>query len=221
MTVHMMREFGAAVETDLRSRFRVLAQPWYEGRDFTIEPDATAAGYFFAAAAIGRGEVTVQGLGRRSLQGDLRFVDVLCQMGCQAVFSSDGVKLCGGPLTGITVDMNALSDCVMTLAAVACFAQGPTTIHNVAHIRHKETDRLQALTQELRKVGAGVREFADGLEITPGPLRGAVIETYNDHRLAMSMALIALVTPGIVLKNPGCVAKTYPDFFDDLDRLRR
>ena len=126
----------------------------------------------------------------------------------------------GGPLRGIDVDMNDISDTVMTLAAVACFADGPTTIRNVAHIRHKETDRLAALATELRRVGAEVTEFADGLTITPRPLHGAEIETYNDHRMAMSMALIGLRVPGIVIKNPGCVAKTYPHFFTDLERLR-
>jgi 3-phosphoshikimate 1-carboxyvinyltransferase len=220
MTVQMMREFGATVETDLQTHFHVLSHPWYERRDYAIEPDATAASYFFAAAAISRGEITVRGLGRRSLQGDLRFIDVLCEMGCRAVFSAKGVTVVGGPLSGIDVDMNAMSDCVMTLAAVACFAQGPTTIRNVAHVRHKESDRLAALAEELRKTGAKVREFQDGLQITPGSLHGAVFETYNDHRMAMSLALIGLVTPGIVLKNPGCVIKTYPAFFDDLERLR-
>jgi 3-phosphoshikimate 1-carboxyvinyltransferase len=116
--------------------------------------------------------------------------------------------------------MNDISDTVMTLAAVACFAEGPTTIRNVAHIRHKETDRIAALATELRRVGAGVEEFADGMTIHPRPLHGAEIETYNDHRMAMSMALIGLKVPGIVIKNPGCVAKTYPGFFDDLGKLR-
>src|SRR5262249_29873190 len=115
---------------------------------------------------------------------------------------------------------NAISDCVMTLAAVACFAEGQTTIRNIAHIRYKETDRLRALATELRRLGAGVEEFADGLVITPRPLHGAVIETYNDHRMAMSMALVGLRVPGIVLRNPGCVAKTYPNFFKDLEQLQ-
>ena len=116
--------------------------------------------------------------------------------------------------------MNDISDTVMTLAAVACFADGPTTIRNVAHIRHKETDRLAALATELRRLGAGVEEFADGLTITPRPLHGAEVETYNDHRMAMSLALVGLRVPGVVIKNPGCVAKTYPGFFADLEALR-
>ena len=116
--------------------------------------------------------------------------------------------------------MNAISDTVMTLAAVACFAEGPTTIRNVAHIRHKETDRLAALAAELRRLGAAVEERPDGLTIAPRPLRGALVQTYNDHRMAMSLALVGLRVPGVVIADPGCVAKTYPGFFTDLERLR-
>ncbi len=154
------------------------------------------------------------------LQGDVRFIYVLEKMGCKTKYRDESIIVKGRPLHGINVDMNSISDTVMTLAAVACFAEGPTTIRNVAHIRHKETDRLAALAAELRRVGAEVDEFADGLTITPRPLHGAEIETYNDHRMAMSMALIGLRVPGIVIKNPGCVAKTYPGFFDDLEKLR-
>ena len=189
-------------------------------RTYDIEPDASAASYFFAAAAITGGRVTVLGIPEKSLQGDVAFVDLLADMGCRVERCSSGITIHGRPLRGIDVDMNAISDTVMTLAAVACFAEGPTTIRNVAHIRHKETDRITALATELRKVGAEVDEFPDGLTITPKPLHGAVIETYNDHRMAMSMSLIGLKIPGIVIQNPGCVAKTYPGFFADLDRLR-
>ena len=189
-------------------------------RDYQIEPDASAASYFFAAAAITEGNVCVAGLNEDSLQGDVRFVEILRQMGCRRVPSAIGLNLEGGPLRGIDADMNDISDTVMTLAAVACFAEGPTTIRNVAHIRHKETDRLAALATELRRVGAAVEEFPDGLKITPRPLHGAEVETYNDHRMAMSMALIGLRVPGVVIKNPACVAKTYPRFFEDLEKLR-
>jgi 3-phosphoshikimate 1-carboxyvinyltransferase len=187
---------------------------------YDIEPDATAASYFFAAAAISGGRVTVLGLPEKSLQGDAAFVDVLADMGCRVERCSSGITVHGRPLRGIDVDMNGISDTVLTLAAVACFAEGPTRIRNVAHIRHKETDRLAALATELRRVGAEVEETADGLTILPKPLHGAEIETYNDHRMAMSMSLIGLNVPGILIKDPGCVAKTYPDFFADLERLR-
>jgi 3-phosphoshikimate 1-carboxyvinyltransferase len=155
-----------------------------------------------------------------SLQGDVRFVEVLEEMGCQVVRGQGGVTVEGRPLRGIDVDMNDISDTVMTLAAVACFADGPTTIRNVAHVRHKETDRLAALATELRRLGAGVEERADGLTITPGRLHGAEVKTYNDHRMAMGLALVGLRVPGVVIKNPACVTKTYPGFFADLERLR-
>jgi 3-phosphoshikimate 1-carboxyvinyltransferase len=187
---------------------------------YAIEPDASAASYFFAAAALSGGRVGVRGLPANSLQGDVRFVEVLERMGCTAERAPGELAVQGGRLRGIDVDMNDISDTVMTLAAVACFAGGPTTIRNVGHIRHKETDRLAALAAELRRVGAGVEEFADGLTVTPRPLHGAAIETYNDHRMAMSMALVGLRVPGIIIKDPGCVAKTYPRFFTDLERLR-
>jgi 3-phosphoshikimate 1-carboxyvinyltransferase len=225
MTVEMMRAFGAVVETDLKQKFRIPPLPCYQSTSFEIEPDATAASYFWAAAAIARGLVAVPGFHPKlntgwCLQGDIRFLGLLEDMGARLPTVTNGISVQGEFLNGIDVDMNDISDCVMTLAAVACFAKGETTVRNVAHIRHKETDRLHALATELRKVGAGVTEFPDGLKITPQPLHGAVIETYNDHRIAMSMALIGLVTPGIVIKNPACVAKTYPRFFEDLERLR-
>jgi len=141
-------------------------------------------------------------------------------MGCSVEWGTDGVAVTAGPLHGIDVDMNDISDTVMTLAAVACFADGPTTIRNVGHIRHKETDRLAALAIELRRLGGNVDEKPDGLTIVPAPLRGAVVQTYNDHRMAMSLALIGLRIPGVAIDNPGCVAKTYPRFFQDLEALR-
>jgi 3-phosphoshikimate 1-carboxyvinyltransferase len=225
MTLAMMRQWGARWRQNPGERtylFDDESKANYFGPDgeYAIEPDASAASYFFAAAAITGGCVTVLDIPENSLQGDIRFVDVLADMGCCVARCSAGVTVHGRPLRGIDVDMNAISDTVMTLAAVACFAEGPTTIRNVAHIRHKETDRLAALATELRKVGAEVEEYPNGLKITPRPLHGAVIETYNDHRMAMSMALIGLKVPGIVIKNPGCVAKTYPGFWDDLEKLR-
>jgi 3-phosphoshikimate 1-carboxyvinyltransferase len=220
MTVRMMRDFGADVVADGDRSFRVAPRPGYRARTYAVEPDATAASYFLGAAAITGGRVTVAGLGAKGLQGDVRFVDILEAMGCRLVRDEAGLTVCGGPLRGALVDMNAISDCVMTLAAVACFADGSTAIRNVAHIRHKETDRIGALANELRRLGAGVEELPDGLRITPRPLHGATVETYRDHRMAMSLALVGLRVPGVVLRDPGCVAKTYPGFFEDLERLR-
>lgn len=220
MTVAMLRQFGLTVHDNGEGRYRIPGRQRGGVSTYRVEPDASAASYFLAAAAITGGQVTVAGLPVESLQGDVRFAEVLGQMGCRVVRSDEGVTVSGGPLRGIDVDMNDISDTVMTLAAVACFAEGPTTIRNVGHIRHKETDRLAALAAELRKLGAAVEERADGLTLTPGSLHGAELATYDDHRMAMSLALIGLRVPNVVILEPGCVAKTYPHFFDDLERLR-
>jgi 3-phosphoshikimate 1-carboxyvinyltransferase len=219
MTVAMMRHWGADIGLGAGS-FHIKASREYRLCEYEIEPDASAASYFWAAAAVTGGQLRVSDLTTSSLQGDVRFVDLLEQMGCRVEREATSLTVHGRPLRGIDVDMNDISDTVMTLGAVALFADGPTTIRNVAHIRHKETDRLAALATELRRVGAEVDEFADGLRITPRPLHGAEVETYNDHRMAMSMALVGLKVPGVVIKDPGCVAKTYPNFFSDLEKLR-
>jgi 3-phosphoshikimate 1-carboxyvinyltransferase len=217
-----LRQWGFALRFRERSRsFRVPGNQAAARDAYAVEPDASAASYFFAAAAITGGRVTVPGLDSDSLQGDVRFADVLQSMGCRVARTDEGITVEGDPLRGIDVDMNDISDTAMTLAAVACFAEGPTTIRNVAHVRHKESDRLAALANELRRVGAGVGEFADGLTIRPAPLHAAAVKTYDDHRMAMSLALIGLRVSGIVLEDPGCVAKTYPDYFTDLERLCR
>ncbi len=219
MTVAVMRAFGASVvSVDEAAAFRI-ERTGYRGTDYAIEPDASAASYFWAAAAIAGGRVRVEGLSRASLQGDVAFCECLERMGCRVGYESDAITVEGGPLAGIDVDMNAISDTVQTLSVVALFAQGTTRIGGVAHIRHKETDRLAALANELAKLGAAVVERPDGLEITPGPLHGAAIDTYNDHRMAMSFALAGLRVPGVVINDPGCTAKTYPGFFDDLARV--
>jgi 3-phosphoshikimate 1-carboxyvinyltransferase len=220
MTLAVMESFGVRVEAEKTlSRFAVRMGQGYCGRDYAIEPDASAASYFFAAAAITGGRATVEGLSRDSLQGDVAFVDVLGLMGCRVEHGAGETTVSGGSLRGIDVNMNAISDTVQTLAAVALFADGPTTIHGVAHIRHKETDRIGSLATELRKLGAIVEELSDGLRIMPGPPRPAAIDTYHDHRMAMSLALTGLRIPGVVINDPGCVAKTYPGFFADLDRM--
>jgi 3-phosphoshikimate 1-carboxyvinyltransferase len=217
MTIRVMRAFGVDVETRASGGYRIELQS-YRGRDFAIEPDASAASYFFAAAAITGGEVTVEGLTRGSLQGDVRFVTVLEQMGCTVRWSDSSITVQGGPLRGVSVDMNDISDTSQTLAAVAVFADGPTHIRNIAHVRHKETDRIRAVVTELHRLGIDAQEHEDGFTVNPHPhpLRPALIETYDDHRMAMSFALIGLRAPGIRISDPACVGKTYPAFFDDL-----
>ena len=222
MTVRMASQWGLIIPADGPRRYEspaVGGLGWPNEDTYPIEPDASSASYFFATAAITGGSVTVRGMQRDMLQGDVKFVDCLQQMGCELEYGDDGITVRGRPLRGIDTDMNAISDTVMTLAAVACLADGPTTIRNVAHIRHKETDRIAAVATELRKLGAEVEEFADGLRITPRPLTGCAVDTYNDHRMAMSLALIGLKVPGVVVRNPGCVAKTYPGFWEDFARL--
>jgi 3-phosphoshikimate 1-carboxyvinyltransferase len=200
-----------------REVMRAFAGP----REYTIEPDASAASYFFAAAAMSGGRVTVEGLGAGSVQGDLGFVDVLASMG--AVVDRDAGSTTvrsGGALHGIDVDLRDLSDTVPTLAAVAVFADSPTTIRGVGFIRGKESDRIAAVVSELRRCGIEAEEQEEGLMIVPGQPRPARIETYDDHRIAMAFALIGLRVPGISIADPGCVAKTFPTYFEALDKLR-
>ena len=221
MTLDLMKAFGVEVVREGFQRFLLDGAQRYVPRTYAIEPDASAASYFFAAAAITGGRVTVEGLSRNSLQGDVAFCECLARMGCNVEYAEQSITVQGGRLRGIEVDMNAISDTVQTLAAVALFAEGPTTVTHVGHIRHKETDRIAALAAELRKLGAEVDELPDGLMIRPGPLRSARIDTYDDHRMAMSLALPGLRVPGVVIKDPGCTAKTYPGFFEDLRRVAR
>lgn len=218
MTVKVMQAFGVHAERTPRG-YRIEPRR-YRPATYSIEPDASAASYFFAAAAITRGKVTVEGLTRRALQGDVRFVDALERMGCTVTEGPDSLTVAGGPLHGIDVDMNAISDTAQTLAAVAVFAEGPTTIRHIAHVRHKETDRIAAVATELRRLGQEVEEFEDGLTIHPRPATPAVVQTYDDHRMAMSFALLGLKASGIRIADPGCTAKTYPGYWDDLARLR-
>ncbi len=219
MTVQMLRHIEIRLESPQMGRFSIPGNQPVNCRQIDVEPDASSASYFFAAAAITGGEVTIEGLNDRSLQGDVKFVDALEKMGCRVKKQERSIIVIGGDLHGIDIDMNAISDTVMSLAAVACFAKGPTTIRNIAHIRHKETDRIEAVAAELTKAGQFVEVRPDGLTIHPMPIRAATFETYNDHRMAMSLALLGLRAEGIVINDPGCVVKTYPSFWDDFNRL--
>ncbi|QDU76101.1 3-phosphoshikimate 1-carboxyvinyltransferase [Bremerella volcania] len=219
MTTQIMRDFGVTLQENDCRRFVIPGGQTYRGREYAIEPDASAASYFWGAAAVSGGQVTVEGLSRDALQGDVGFCEALAQMGCQVEYQADQITVTGGTLRGIHIDMGEISDTVQTLAAVALFADGPTTITGVAHNRHKETDRIGDLACELRKLGAAVDEREDGMTITPGKPQPARIETYNDHRMAMSLALVGLRQEGIVILNPGCTSKTYPHFFEDLAKI--
>jgi 3-phosphoshikimate 1-carboxyvinyltransferase len=219
MTLAVMGAFGVLPSNHKYRRLNVEPAR-YGGRPYAIEPDASAASYFFAAAAVTGGTVTVEGLGTSSLQGDMAFVDILEHMGCTVERGATSTTVTGAPLRGVDVDMNAISDTVMTLGVVALSAEGMTRIRNVGHIRHKETDRIAALATELRKLGAAVDEQADGLILfPPDRISPARIATYDDHRMAMSFAVAGLKAEGVTILDPGCVAKTYPGFWEDLARL--
>ena len=217
MTRWVMRSFGAPVDGT-----HVLPGG-YSATRYVIEPDASAASYFLAAAAITPGgRVTVAGLHHDALQGDVRFVDVLERMGATVEWRDEGVTVVGPEqLEGVTVDLGALSDTAQTLAAVAVFAASPTTVTGIGFIRRKETDRIAATVRELQRAGIEATEDEDGFTIRPGRPRPAQIRTYDDHRMAMSFALLGLRVPGIEILDAGCVAKTYPRFFADLDQLRQ
>jgi 3-phosphoshikimate 1-carboxyvinyltransferase len=222
LTLDVMRAFGADCAWTTGGRaLRVAAGRRYAGRRYEIEPDASAAAYPFAAAAIAGGRVRVEGVPPGSLQSDFRLVDVLERMGCGVERGPRHITVTGPAdrLHGVDVDMNDLPDAALALAVVALFADGPTRIRNVPNLRIKETDRLAALERELRKLGARAETGPDWLTIEPGPLHGAEIETYDDHRMAMSFALAGLRVPGVVIRDPGCVAKTWPDYFEALGRL--
>ena len=221
MTLAVLDAFGVAVERETYARFRIPAPLRYAGRTYPVEPDAASASYFLAAAAATGGEVTVEGLGRSSVQGAARFAHVLREMGCEVAWTDAGVTVSGPErLAGLRTDMNAMPDMVLTLAPLAVLARGRTVIENVANLRVKECDRLSALAAELGRLGARVEEHPDGLAITPPKaVQPAEIATYNDHRLAMGMAVVGLAVPGVRIAGAECVGKTYPGFFEDLARL--
>jgi 3-phosphoshikimate 1-carboxyvinyltransferase len=219
MTLAWMRRCGVE-STRHGTAIRVAAGQRYRAGEAAIEPDATAASYFFAAAALLGGEVTVKGIGRESLQGDVRFLDVLASMGAEVQTDLDRVIVRGGPLRGFDHDFRSISDTFLTAAVLAPFASSPSRIRGVAHTRRQESDRVAAVARELTRLGARVEEAAGELEIHPSPLHGGEVETYGDHRMAMSFALVGLKVPGVRIRDPRCVEKTFPDYFACLESLR-
>ena len=216
LTRSVMQAFGVDVTPDL-----VVAPGQYRARSLTIEPDASTASYFFAAAIVTAGRVRIEGLGSGSGQGDLRLVDVFAQMGAAVEQDRSSTTVTGtGALHGVTVDLRDFSDMVPTLAVVAAFAASPTTITGIGFIRGKESDRIDAVVTELRRCGIDAVAHAEGMTIHPGTPHGAVVQTYDDHRIAMAFSLLGLRVPGIAIADPQCVAKTFPEFFETLDQLR-
>ena len=222
MTIAIMQDFGVEIERRDYSQFTIHPTFYSPLSTYAIESDASAASYFFAAPAICGGTVCVENISRKSLQGDINFLDVLSQMGCTVTETDDCLQVTGTTdLRGIDVDMRDIPDTAQTLAAIAPFTASPTRIRGIASARLKETDRVYATCTELTRLGVRVEEHADGMTIHPvEKTRPAIIQTYNDHRMAMSFALIGLRVPGITIENPGCVSKTFPDYFDVLEALR-
>jgi 3-phosphoshikimate 1-carboxyvinyltransferase len=216
ITLNVMRRFGLEVRRDGWKSFEVQGATYVSPGRILVEGDASSASYFLAAGALGGGPVRVEGVGRDSIQGDVRFTEVLERMGAKVSFGPDWIETSGArPLRAIDLDLNHIPDAAMTAAVLALFADGPSMIRNIGSWRVKETDRIAAMATELRKLGADVEEGKDFLRITPGTLKGGVaIDTYDDHRMAMSFALVSLGGVAVRINDPQCVAKTFPDFFD-------
>ena len=227
ITLAMLRRFGVEVAQDDWARFTVDADARYQSPgEIWVEGDASSASYFLAAGAIGGGPVRVEGVGRDSVQGDVRFADALASMGAQIAIGPNWIEArapASGRLKAIEIDCNHIPDAAMTLAVAALFADGTTTLSNIASWRVKETDRIAAMATELRKVGATVEEGADFIRVTPPAelTPHAVIDTYDDHRMAMCLSLVALGGVPVRINDPGCVAKTFPDYFERFAEIAR
>ena len=221
ITLNLMKTFGVEVENQNYQRFVVKGEQQYRSPgQYLVEGDASSASYFLAAGAIKGGTVKVTGIGRNSMQGDIRFADVLEKMGATITWGDDFIACTRGELNAVDMDMNHIPDAAMTIATAALFAKGTTTLRNIYNWRVKETDRLFAMATELRKVGAEVEEGHDFIRITPpAQLQFAEIGTYNDHRMAMCFSLVALSDTPVTILDPKCTAKTFPDYFEQLARI--
>ena len=213
ITLDIMKTFGVHVDNESYQHFKVKAGDRYKAQTYRVESDWSSASYFLAAGAVTGGEVTLTDINPHSVQGDAQFTSVLEKMGCLVEKKSHSLHIKGNPLRGISINMNNMPDAVQTLAVTALFAEGETVIQGIGNLRIKETDRISALANELSRLGAEVETGEDFLIIRPGDYKGAEIETYNDHRMAMSFAVAGLKIPGTRIKNPKCVEKSFPDFF--------
>jgi len=219
MTLHVMQTFGVKVERKGYHSFYVRTGQRYAPQEYRVEADATNASYFFSAAAITRGKVRVENFGSTRFQGDAGFLTVLETMGCKVVTGDGWAEVHGRELHGIKIDMNEMPDLVPTLAVTAAFARGKTVIENIGHLRFKESDRIETVARELSRAGIRIEEGRDWLKVEGGEVHGAEIETYNDHRLAMSFAVAGLAVPGVKIKGERCVDKSFPDFWEVFQRL--
>ncbi len=221
ITQEVMSAFGMEVRNQGYHSFFIKAGQRYLPQKYRIEGDASNASYFFSAAAVCGGRVRVANLNPATIQGDIGYLEILEKMGCHVIRGSDWIDVVSGDLRGVEVDMNGMPDLVPTLTVTAAFARGKTVIRNIGHLRLKESDRIHGLTVELSKMGVRVREGEDRLEIEGGKVRGAEIETYNDHRMAMSFAIAGLAIPGVKIKEERCVDKSFPGFWNELQKLYR
>ena len=221
ITLEVMAQFGVKVDRDGYGYFKIPSGQEYQPHEFTVQGDASSASYFWAAAAVTGGTVVTENIYPFAMgQGDIHFLDILERMGCAIERKTDRVVIHGGTLSGIEADMSTMPDMVPTLAAVALFAKGTTVIRNVPHLRHKESDRLNAIALEWHKLGGRIKEMADGLVIHGGEkITGTLMDPHNDHRLAMSLAVVGLNVSGLRIKNEGCVGKSFPQFWELWDRL--
>ena len=223
MTKEVMEAFGVPVQQERTNQFRISGRNRYRSREYPVEGDASSASYFFLAAAICGGRVRVENLNPRSRQGDIEFPAILEKLGCRVIRGESWVEVLGDGLNrgDYAFDLGNMPDMVPGLAVLATRRFGRTLIRNVAHLRLKESDRLKALATELRKLGIQAQETEDGLAVEGGPAKGTAIETYKDHRMAMSFAILGLAVPDIEIQNPGCVGKSFPDFWEKLGKLCR
>lgn len=223
ITLHLMKQFGVEVTNNNYQTFEIKAGQTYKSPgEVMVEGDASSASYFLAAAAIKGGTVRVYGVGKNSVQGDIRFADTLEQMGAKITWGENFIEASAGELNGIDVDLNHIPDAAMTIATAALFAKGPTAIRNVYNWRVKETDRLNAMATELRKVSAVVVEGEDFIEITPPQtVQSAAIDTYDDHRMAMCFSLAAFGENPVTINDPGCTAKTFPTYFELFSKITK
>jgi 3-phosphoshikimate 1-carboxyvinyltransferase len=222
ITMNLMRKFGVDVARRDWEKFTVSNAKYHSPREIRVEGDASSASYFLAAGALAGGPVRVEGVGSSSIQGDVRFTEVLEKMGAKVKLEEHAIEVSsGGKLKGFDLDLNHIPDAAMTAAVLALFADGPSTLRNIASWRVKETDRIAAMAKELGKLGAGIEQGPDFLKITPAKLKENIaIDTYDDHRMAMCFSLAAVGGVPVTINDPDCVAKTFPDYFSQLDRLR-
>ncbi len=224
LTMDIMEKFKVKAEKIDDMHYYVSGNQQYKAGEFIVEPDLSNASYFWAAGAITGKKIKIKNISRHSLQGDLRFLDILEHMGCRVEYDTDGISVIGRVnqgqnLKGVNVDMSDIPDVVPTLAVIACFAEGKTIISNIAHLREKECDRIDAVVSQLLKMGIKAEQGEDFLSVTGGTPSGAFIETFDDHRIAMAFSIAGIKVPGIQIENEECVGKSFPSFWDVFDAL--